>query len=198
MSHPDGSAPRSAPTTLLAPYLMVFFGGQAAGALAWGAAAESLGTPLTLLLAAAGLALALLPAAARFRLGTFEKLDLSPSRHWPALAPTLVAEHERDDRPVLVTIAYRVEPARAAEFREAICALRSERLRDGALRWELFRDPLDPARYVEHFVSPSWVEHLRHHERVTAADRALEERVAALHTGEERPRVSHFVGEVRR
>ena len=57
------------------------------------------------------------------------------------------------------------------------------RLRDGALRWELFHDPADPPRYVETFLVESWVEHLRQHERVTLSDREAETRARALHRG---------------
>jgi Transmembrane secretion effector len=39
--------------------------------------------------------------------------------------------------------------------------VRLERLRDGAIRWGLFRDPANPGRYVEAFTVASWVEHLR-------------------------------------
>jgi hypothetical protein len=39
----------------------------------------------------------------------------------------------------------------------------------------------------------SWLEHLRHHERVTAADRAILDAVAACHAGPARPTVTHLV-----
>jgi hypothetical protein len=72
-------------------------------------------------------------------------------------------------------------------------AVRLERLRDGALRWELFHDPADPSRYVETFLVESWVEHLRHHERVTLADREAEARARDLHRGPTPVAVSHLV-----
>jgi hypothetical protein len=34
---------------------------------------------------------------------------------------------------------------------------------------------------------------MRQHERVTVADRAIEERVYSFHTGPDRPRVAHLV-----
>jgi hypothetical protein len=71
--------------------------------------------------------------------------------------------------------------------------VRLERLRDGALRWELFQDPADPQRYVETFLVESWVEHLRQHERVTLTDREAEARARALHLGPTPVAVSHLV-----
>ena len=39
----------------------------------------------------------------------------------------------------------------------------------------------------------SWLEHLRQHERVTMADKELQDQVNSFHTGAEPPRVSHFL-----
>ena len=46
---------------------------------------------------------------------------------------------------------------------------------DGAIRWSLLRDSAHPERYLEIFVTETWGEHLRQHERVTAEDRKAEE-----------------------
>jgi len=46
-------------------------------------------------------------------------------------------------------------------------------------------------RYVETFVVNSWAEHLRQHERVTNADRAVEDRLQTYVTGA--PSVRHLV-----
>jgi hypothetical protein len=45
--------------------------------------------------------------------------------------------------------------------------------------------------YVETFIVSSWAEHLRQHERVTNADRAVEDRLRTYVTGV--PTVRHFV-----
>lgn len=72
-------------------------------------------------------------------------------------------------------------------------ALSSVRRRDGAIRWGLFYDTADPSRYVETFIVESWAEHLRQHERVTVADRAVEERALAFQIGDAPPTVSHLI-----
>jgi len=53
--------------------------------------------------------------------------------------------------------------------------------------WGLFRDTADPSRFIETFMVESWAEHLRQHERITAADRVVEEHVRASHTGSAPP-----------
>ena len=50
------------------------------------------------------------------------------------------------------------------------------RRRNGAYFWELFHDSADPSRFIECFMDESWVEHLRQHERVSVADREIQQR----------------------
>jgi hypothetical protein len=100
---------------------------------------------------------------------------------------------ERDRGPVLVTVEYRIDPTRTAEFMDAVQPLGQARLRDGALWWEVFQDAADPVRLVESFLVESLVEHLRQHERVTEADRVVQEQVRAFHRADEPPAVSHLV-----
>jgi hypothetical protein len=69
--------------------------------------------------------------------------------------------------------------------------LRRQRLRNGAYARELFEDSADPGRLVEAFHVESWLEHLRQHERLTNADRTMDERVRAIVVGE--PRVTHLI-----
>jgi hypothetical protein len=69
------------------------------------------------------------------------------------------------------------------------------RLRDGALRWGIWADTTKAGRYLESFVVESWLEHLRQHERMTAADRAVQRVAHVFHRGDEPPRVTHFVHE---
>ncbi len=132
----------------------------------------------------------------RQRLQTGEGLNLAPSRHWPAppgAAPALAGEAEADRGPVLVTVEYRVDPARAVEFAEAMREVRRIRRRDGAILWHLFNDLADPWRHAESFLVESWVEHLRQHERLTVSDREIEARARAFHAGPEPPVVTHFI-----
>ena len=62
----------------------------------------------------------------------------------------------------------------------------------------MFQDAADPARLVEAFLVESLTEHMRQHERVTEADRAVQERVRAFHRANTPPAVSHLVAGLER
>lgn len=155
----------------LAAYLLVFFGSMGLASLVWGAVASVLGLRPAFALAALGAAASVL-LRVRFRLRTGEDLDLSPSRHWPA--PATAGEIAPERGPVMITLEYRVPPEEAAEFERAMAKVRMARRRDGAYFWDLFADAADPERYVEIYLTDSWLEHLRQHERVTEQDRRAE------------------------
>ncbi len=180
----------------LSAQLLVFMGSLAGGSLAFGALAGRFGVPAALEAAAVGLVLGL-ATALHWRLGAAigpgggPAFDFTPSLHLPAPPP--LPDAARDAGPVLITVEYRVAPERAAEFAALMRELSRVRRRDGAIRWDLFQDAADAERHVEVFLCESWLEHLRQHERVTVADRELEERVRALHVGPEEPRVSHLL-----
>lgn len=174
----------------LSVYLLIFFGGMAGGSALWGTVAKYAGIPKTFVVAALGV-VASLAATARYRLATGEMLNLAPSLHWPA--PTVVNDIEPEHGPVLVTIEYRIDPAQARDFADAMLNLRKLRLRDGAINWGIFVDAADPQRYVEAFLVESWIEHLRQHERVTVADREVQQKVHAFQIGSAPPIVSHFI-----
>jgi MFS family permease len=173
----------------LALYLLVFQGGTAVGSILWGAVAARVGIPAALVCAALGL-IAGLAVFTRYRLAGGEPLDLTPSLHWPE--PHVVVEPHPEDGPVLVLVEYLIQTERSHDFATAMRELRGERLRDGAMRWELFNDTANPQRYVETFLVESWVEHLRQHERVTRADRQAQEVARAYHVAGTPPRVSHL------
>jgi hypothetical protein len=174
----------------LSIFIAVFFGAMTLGSLLWGQLASAFGISATLLVAAAGAVLgAVVSWPAKLLQGA--ALDLSPSSHWPE--PLVGAAVDHDRGPVLVTVEYRVEPATAAAFVAAMGELAAERRRGGAYAWGLFEDVAEPGRYIEYFTEESWVAHLRHHTRISAADRAIQDGVRALHRGPAEPRVTHYL-----
>jgi MFS family permease/quinol monooxygenase YgiN len=181
--------PRWVRARALAVYLLVFQGGLAAGSALWGVVASRVGDRAALLAAAASFGLGLL-AVLRWPLRGIGALDLSPSVR---PEPATVIDPEPDDGPVLVLISYRIDPDRAEEFAAAMRDLRRVRRRDGAYRWGLFEDVADPGHFVETYVVRSWAEHLRQHERFTADDLVVRDRLQAFHIGDNPPEVSHFV-----
>jgi MFS family permease len=176
----------------LGTYMLVFQGSLAGGSALWGAAAGRLGQPQTLLGAALATMLGL-ATTLRWSLAVDRRLDLRPApSDRPAPHPAI--EPQPEEGPILVTVEYDVDPERATEFVRAMQEVGLIRRRNGAIQWDLFRDPASPRRFVETFLSRSWAEHLRQHERLTMADRALEERALTLHqAGGRPPLVSHFV-----
>jgi MFS family permease len=176
----------------LSLYLLVLFGGLAIGSAGWGALAESIGVPRSFALAGLAVAASRL-FVWRLRLPEGEGPDLTPAPRW--LDPQLGASFEPEHGPVLVTVEYEIDPGGAEAFARAMRPLGAIRLRDGALRWGLWADAARPGRYLESFVVESWLEHLRQHERTTAADREVQGRARAFHRGAEPPRVTHFVHE---
>lgn len=170
--------------------ILVFFGGMAAGSALWGSIAQMIGVRAALAWAAAGLLVGL-ALTWRYRLRGGRGLNLSPSVHWPAPMPYNVPAP--DEGPVVVTVEYRIDPARRTDFAGAMRAVRRIRRRDGAISWGLLADVEDPARFVETFVVGSWVEHLRQHERVTVSDRATLDRARAYHVSDAPVRVTHFL-----
>ena len=174
----------------LAIFVTAFFGALTVGSAIWGQAASLVGLPTALFLAAAG-AIVMLPLTWRWKLQTGAGIDHTPSLHWPT--PVLTHDLEQDRGPVLVTVQYRIDPRDRRLFLAAIEKLAPERRRDGAYAWGVFEDAAKEGRMVETFMVESWLEHLRQHERVTNADRVLQEMVNRFQI-EGVPMVTHFIG----
>jgi hypothetical protein len=151
--------------------------------------AGMLGLPAAHYLAAAGALLAI-PLTWRWKLQTGAGLDLTPSMHWPA--PIVANEVEQDRGPVLVAVEYRIDPKNRESFLAALEKLGRERRRDGAYAWGVFEDAAVEGRMIETFLVESWLEHLRQHERVTNADRVLQDAVLRFQT-EGAPVVTHLI-----
>ena len=176
----------------LAAFVVVFMGGMALGSILWGQVATWIGIPAALTTAAFGMVIAI-GLTWRFKLGHHEVLDFKPSLDWAA--PVLAEIPEPDSGPVMVTIEYRVQPGKRAEFVSAMQSVREMRRRNGAYFWELFHDSADTARFVECFMDESWIEHLRQHERVSVADRAIQQRANQFLVQGESTRSSHWIAD---
>jgi len=175
----------------LGTYLMTFQGGLALGSIAWGFVAEHFSTPIALLSAGAGL-LVTLPFVHRFKILQGPVPDHTPYQ-WKNPAPQLAADSEATAGPVRVSVEYVIPLDRYAEFTRAIHELRGVRLRDGAIRWGVFRDAADPEKLNETFVMESWLDYLRSRERMTTEDVAIRDRVYSMNKDGERPRISHQI-----
>jgi MFS family permease len=174
----------------LAMYVTVMFGALTLGSAIWGELATVAGLPAALLCAAVA-AIVAIPLTRSWKLQTGENVDLSPSMHWPA--PVTSHEIEPDRGPVLVSVEYHIDPKSREPFLNALARSARERRRDGAYDWGVFEDPAEDGRFIETFLTDSWLEHLRHHQRVTKADRIMEQAVRRFQIGGE-PKTTHWIG----
>jgi MFS family permease len=158
---------------VLAVYLFVFQGSVTLGSTLWGFIALRTSVHATLAAASIGTAACLL-LRPWFRLPD-TKLDLSIWNHW--VKPAMIEEPDPDQGPVLVTVKYVIDPAKAPEFLHQIHNYECVRRRDGAISWGIFVDTEAPNTYLESFKVDSWAEHERQHNRFTQADSEIEKQV---------------------
>jgi MFS family permease len=185
------SVPEWVQARSLGIYQMIFMGGMAGGSALWGDLAEHFSTSKALIAAAIGFALSM-PLSHRFHLRQGTPPDMSPYHiNRPALEVELEPSHE--DGPVLVMIEYRIDQRDYEPFTHAIHKLRSVRMRDGAVRWGIYRDTKQPGRLVETFVVESWIEFLRERERMTTSDREIRDKVRSFHRGDHDPVASYMI-----
>jgi predicted MFS family arabinose efflux permease len=174
----------------LAVYVTVMFGALTIGSAIWGELAAVVSLTAALLIAAAGAIIAI-PLTRAWKLQTGAVDDLSPSMHWPA--PITTSAIEPDRGPVLVTVEYHIDPKNREPFLRALGSSARARRRDGAYDWGIFEDPAKEGRFIETFLTDSWLDHLRQHQRVTKADRIVEQIVRHFQVGDG-PKTTHLIG----
>jgi MFS family permease len=172
----------------MAIYQMALMGASALGAAAWGHLASQSSVQTSLLIAAASGALMMF-IVLRVVQDRGEVEDLTPAT--PASTP--VASIAPAQRRIVVSIIYRIDPARAEAFIELMQESRRSRLALGALGWELLQDVNEPGLFIEQIIDESWTEHLRRFYRITEADVALRERRLEFHIGDGPPEVKRHV-----
>ena len=173
-------------------YQIALMGGSAFGAALWGQIAQWTDLQTSLTAAAISGSLILL-LTSRWSIGHEGDVDLTPARILTEPTSAFTIEHEKG--PVMVTIEYEIDPARAEEFFALMQESRVSRLQKGALSWALFHDTSEPTRFLEYYLDESWAEHLRRFDRFTAADMDLRDRRNAFHVGQQPPKVSRYVAE---
>ncbi|MTH62417.1 MFS transporter [Paracoccus litorisediminis] len=156
----------------LAIYLTVFSGAMSLGSLGWGTIATQTSVPVALLVAATGILVAV-PLTLWARLGGSAQ-DHSPAHHWPE------PEAAPEDQPATIWITYDVPAEHYAAFIALMQDQRRSRRAHGAYGWVLRQDAARPTRLIESWHEASWLAHLRHHDRVTHSEKALQDRIRAL------------------
>ena len=184
------SAPRWVVARALSIYQMAAFAGLAAGSWLWGVVAANEGISSALLAAA----IVMLVCAALGRwlpLSQTDRLNLDPLRQWKE--PNIAVPIERRSGPVVITIEYIIRPDDIEEFLAAMAERRRIRRRDGALNWRLLRDLADPQVWIERYETPTWLDYIRHTNRMTQDDAVVPQRLRTLHRGPEVPRVRRMI-----
>ena len=175
-------------------YQMALMGGAAMGSLLWGQVA-SWWDVRGAVLAAAGCGVLVLLATRKLSVNWLQDIDFTPAPTGDVPEPAIAIGAE--EGPVMVTLEYQIDPARAEAFSQVMERTRRARLRQGALSWGLFRDTSVPGRYVEYFVDENWVEHQRRLERFTAFDAELRALRLAFHINHAPPVLRRYVADSR-
>ncbi|HET9482592.1 MAG TPA: MFS transporter [Xanthomonadales bacterium] len=184
------STPRWVVARALSIYQMAAFGGIAAGSWLWGSVAAGYGVGNALFAGAAVLAACAL-LGLRHPLEQSEERNLDPLRRWDA--PSTVVPVEPRTGPVVVTIEYLIRESDIVEFLAAMAERRRIRRRDGAQDWALLRDLSNPMRWVERYKVPTWLDYIRHNNRLTHDDASVPARLRELHQGPDSPRVTRLI-----
>jgi MFS family permease len=185
------SVPRWVVGRAVAVYQTTTFGGMALGSWFWGVVAYQIGLGPTLVGVGIGLGLSI-ALGAFFPLPTAGSANLDPWRD-PSNREESITVSPLSG-PVVTTLEYRVAPADHAPFAAFMLRwMRPMRERDGALRWTLLQDLVEPTIWIERFHNPTWLDHLRQNHRRTVEDHDLEVRALAFHQSATPPRVRHFL-----
>jgi hypothetical protein len=184
------SAPRWVVARALSLYQMATYSGLAAGSWLWGEVAAAVSVSAALLVGA----VAMLAGAVLGRwlpLRQTEELNLDLLRTW--IEPTTAVPVDARTGPVVISIEYVIREVDLVDFLAAMTERRRIRRRDGARNWRLLRDLADPELWIERYETPTWLDYVRHNNRITHHDAAIPQRLRALHRGPAPPRVRRMI-----
>jgi MFS family permease len=183
-----------------ATVMMFSQGAMALGGVIYGTTAQTFGVTLVLLAVAVLTMVSLLT----FRSSSSPlSIDFTQSLSLQSGAITLLTQNfipqnlihvpQPKDGPVLITIDFQVDEARAHELDGFINELRLIHLRNGAYSWQLFEDPARPKHFRVGIMMPSWSQYLLHNERITKAERQVIDRALGLDVGVDPPNIRTYI-----
>lgn len=184
------SVPRWVVARALALYQMAAFGGMAGGSWLWGGLAQTYSVETALAVSAGVLTLCVL-IGLKVPLPSTANLNMDLLRRWTEPQTALAIEPRSG--PVIVSIAYRIREEDIDAFLALMDERRRIRRRDGARQWRLMRDLAEPDVWVEKYQTPTWLDYVRHNQRITHADAAVNEGIRALHQGPDKPVVHRLI-----
>ncbi len=170
----------------LSIYLMAQYGSIAIGSTVWGLLANQFSLSWALFIASIGLMISTFLTQV-FTLAKIKDIDHTPYTYFHA--PVSQEELNDGQGPIMVNVEYKISMDELAGFIRIMRKMRRIRLREGAFFWKLFKDAETSGRYIECFMSESWVEHLRLNQHVSVSDFKIQERASAFHQGKKPPRI---------
>lgn len=183
------SAPRWVAGRSLAAYQAAFSGGTAIGSWGWGRLTDTAGIETALLVSAALMLLSPL-LGLWLRMPRIGALD----RDAEILAdPEVRLELTDRSGPLIVEIEYRVAPENARSFHNVMQDVQLFRQRNGAYGWSIARDIADPELWTERYHCSTWLDYLRHRNRSTQSERALDSKAFGFHIGPDPVRVRRML-----
>ncbi|RWG56230.1 MAG: MFS transporter [Mesorhizobium sp.] len=182
------STPRWVVGRVLSIYQTATFGGIALGSWIWGVVADAHGAETALMVAAVTM---LVGGGIGLPLPQHTALNLDPLNRFKE--PMLALDLKPRSGPIAIMIEYIIREEDVPEFLATMAERGRIRRRDGARNWTLARDLENPGIWIEHYHTPTWVEYIRHNRRATHADAVVGERIRALHSGDNPPRVRRMI-----
>jgi hypothetical protein len=161
------AVPRWVTARALSLFSSALTGGIAIGAILWGQLAGAQGIAVALYASGAFLLLTpligfLLPLPDALK-GGVEEVGLDNE-------PEVALDLSLRSGPISIAVDYRVDPASARDFYDAMRPVQRMKLRNGAFNWSIARDIADPELWTERFYCPTWGDYLRLRNRFTQAD----------------------------
>lgn len=184
------STPRWVVARALSLYQMTAFGAMAAGGWIWGGIAER--DSVTVSLLSAAIVMLICGLYGRWQpLSQVADLNLDPFRSFKAPATEVPVEARTG--PVVVTIEYQIREDDILEFLRVMSERRRIRRRDGAHNWMLLRDLSNPQLWIERYMTPTWLDYIRHNNRMTHNDASVLQRLRAMHQGPGEPSIRRMI-----
>jgi MFS family permease len=173
------AAPRWVTARALSLFSSSLTGGIAIGAIIWGHVASQWSVQTALLGSAGAVFLTMLVGMlAPLRQSIQEDFELVEIGEDPDVALDLTLR----SGPVAIEIDYNVDPDRARDFYGVMLDVQRSRHRNGGFNWSIARDIGNPALWTERYECPTWGDYLRMRERLTQADREVQDQADAFHT----------------
>lgn len=184
------STPRWVVGRALSLYQTATFGGMALGSWVWGELADLQSVSGALFIASAVLIVGGLLGFV-LRQPNFESLNLDPTNAFSE--PQLQLDLRARSGPIMVMVDYFIDQKDVPEFLATMALRRRTRIRDGAKQWVLLRDLENPRIWTESYHVPTWIEYIRHSQRLTHADAEIAKHLDELHRGDSPPRIHHMI-----